>query len=339
MGSGRWDSGTYRAAATTRAATGTSAFHYTDVTMSHTPRSARKAHDLLSPLRKVKEGPREGQNVNESLITDEHPNPTPISVWFDVTGSMGHIPRVLQEKLPNLLGVLLLKGYLDDPQISFGAIGDAYSDVVPVQVAPFESDNRLDEHLGNIYLEGGGGGGNHESYELFFYALARKTYSENYETNGHKGYAFLILDEANYSRVEAGQVKKIFDDDIQPISIEEIIAEAQEKFEVFVIIPTEGGYRDTNLGTWKRLVGEQNAIALDKADAVCETIAMLIGSIEGYDTGEITDDLKDVGSDLVAVASAANAVATAGVRGRGGVATVSGGGLTVADDDDADVRL
>lgn len=338
MGSGGYSAATYHAAAATRTATGKSAFEYSDTTMSRTPYHERKAHELLDPKRKVKEGPREGQNVNESLITDEHPNPTPVSVWFDVTGSMGHIPRVLQQKLPSLLGVLLLKGYVDDPQISFGAMGDAKSDRVPVQVSPYESDNRLDEHLGNIYLEGGGGGGNHESYELALYALARKTYLETYETDGKKAYAFLVLDEASYLGVTPAEVAEIFDDAVQPITLEEIVAEVQEKFELFVIIPVQGGYKDTNLPFWKNIVGPQHAIALDNADAVCETIAMLIGSIEGYDVDEITDDLKDTGADIVAVASAVNAVATAGVSGGGGVARISGE-LGISDTDGDTGRL
>ena len=76
------------------------------------------------------------------------------------------MPRVLQTKLPQLLGLLLRKGYASDPQIMFGAIGDATCDRVPLQVGQFESDNRMDDDLGRIVLEGGGGGQMTESYEL-----------------------------------------------------------------------------------------------------------------------------------------------------------------------------
>ena len=57
----------------------------------------------------------------------------------------------------------------------FGAIGDATCDRVPLQVGQFESDNRMDDDLGRIVLEGGGGGQQTESYELAMYFMARHT--------------------------------------------------------------------------------------------------------------------------------------------------------------------
>jgi hypothetical protein len=45
-----------------------------------------------------------------------------------------------------------------DPQIMFGAIGDATCDRAPLQVGQFESDNRMDDDLGRILLEGGDAG-------------------------------------------------------------------------------------------------------------------------------------------------------------------------------------
>ena len=57
----------------------------------------------------------------------------------------------------------------------FGAIGDATCDRAPLQVGQFESDNRMDDDLGRILLEGGGGGQKTESYELAMYFMARHT--------------------------------------------------------------------------------------------------------------------------------------------------------------------
>ena len=98
-----------------------------------------------------------------------------IAVLFDVTGSMRGVPRILQAKLPQLIGLLLRKGYVAHPQIMFGAIGDATCDRAPLQVGQFESGNRIDEDLGQILLEGGGGGQKTESYELAMYFMARHT--------------------------------------------------------------------------------------------------------------------------------------------------------------------
>ena len=94
---------------------------------------------------------------------------------FDVTGSMGSVPRTLQAKLPQLLGLLLRKNYAEHPQIIFGAIGDATVDRAPLQIGQFESDNRMDGDLERILLEGGGGGQKTESYELAMYFMARHT--------------------------------------------------------------------------------------------------------------------------------------------------------------------
>ena len=128
MGSGRWDYNAYEAAEAYRRANGRSAFDYNDRVLSSTPRNQWRAHPDLEPY---------GVAVRESRDSAEHPASLAISVLFDVTGSMGGVPRVLQTKLADLHGLLLRKGYVDHPQIMFGAIGDAYSDRVPLQVGQF----------------------------------------------------------------------------------------------------------------------------------------------------------------------------------------------------------
>jgi hypothetical protein len=158
MGSGRWSTNVYDAAARYRAVTGASAFAYSDG-------GARDVHPQLDPS-----GIR-----RESRDSDEHPRSLAVAVLFDVTGSMRQVPRALQAKLPQLLGLLLRQGYADHPQILFGAIGDATCDRVPLQIGQFESDNRMDDDLGRIVLEGGGGGQKTESYELAMYFMARHT--------------------------------------------------------------------------------------------------------------------------------------------------------------------
>src|SRR5690606_17085408 len=99
-----------------------------------------------------------GVTVRESRDSADHPEALAIAVLFDVTGSMGNVPRTLQTKLPDLLGLLLRKGYVEHPHILFGAIGDATCDRAPLQIGQFEADNRMDDDLERILLEGGGGG-------------------------------------------------------------------------------------------------------------------------------------------------------------------------------------
>ncbi|MCB0184778.1 MAG: hypothetical protein KDE31_10955, partial [Caldilineaceae bacterium] len=104
--------------------------------------------------------------TRQSRDSVAHPESVAIAVIFDVTGSMGTVPRILQTKLGKLMRLLTERGYLAHPQVLFGAVGDAYTDSVPLQIGQFESGLEMDDDLSKIYLEGGGGGQVHESYEL-----------------------------------------------------------------------------------------------------------------------------------------------------------------------------
>jgi len=292
MGSGTWSTDVYAAAASYRRATGASAF-------AHTDSGARHVHPALDPY---------GVTVRESRDSDEHPRSLAISVLFDVTGSMCSVPRTLQAKLPELLGLILRKGYVADPHIMFGAIGDATCDRAPLQVGQFESDNRMDDDLGRILLEGGGGGQMTESYELAMYFMARHTSMDCWEKRGKRGYLFLMGDELAYAKVKKAEVKRIIGDDLKrDIPIAEIVAELKERFDVYYIIPSGTFHADDPklLGFWRGLLG-QNVIRLDDLDAVCETIALTVGLGEdAIDLDEGLEHLEEVGSTAGEVVSRA----------------------------------
>jgi hypothetical protein len=295
MGSGRWSTNVYDAAARFRAATGASAFAYSDS-------GAGRTHPDLDP---------HGVPVRESRDSAEHPHSVAIAVLFDVTGSMRAVPRVLQAKLPQLLGLLLRKGYAADPQIMFGAIGDATCDRAPLQVGQFESDNRMDDDLGRILLEGGGGGQKTESYELALYFMARHTETDCYGKRGRRGYLFIIGDEMAYSRVKPAEVRQVIGDELgQPLPVAELAAEVTAKWDTYYILPAGASYvGDAQvLGFWRDLLG-QNVIELSDLDAVCETIALTVGL--GEDAISLDDglaDLSDVGSAAGPAVSKALAV-------------------------------
>jgi hypothetical protein len=282
MGSGIWSTDVYDAADRYRRATGTSAFAYSDS-------GARTVHPRLDPR----------DALRESRDSAEHPESVAIAVLFDVTGSMRYVPRVLQAKLPQLLGLLLRKGYVRDPQIMFGAIGDATCDRVPLQIGQFESDNRMDEDLGRIVLEGGGGGQMTESYELALYFMARHTSIDCYERRGRRGYLFIIGDEMAYRRVKGREVRQVIGDHLpEDLSLRRVVEEARQKYDVYYLLPAGSSYAGDPavLDFWRDLLG-QNAVELDDLEAVCETIALAVGLGEGtvdLDTG--LHDLADVGS-------------------------------------------
>lgn len=303
MGSSSWSDDFYSARAKTRASTGSSAFVYSDKVTKLSPRSSWVVHDSLNPK----------DVIRESKDSEEHPNSNSVAVLFDVTGSMGNIPVELQKKLPNLLGILIQKGYLEDPQILFGAIGDATCDKVPLQIGQYESGNEMEDHLGNILIEQGGGGGSHESYELGMYFFAKKVKMDCYEKRGDKGYLFTIGDELPYMNVSKRQIKDIIGDDVQvDIAIEDVIKMLNEKYHYFHILPSSaswGGNNEIRDG-WISLLS-QNVLHLDNHDAVCETIAMTIGINEdviGVDDG--ISDLKDYGVSDNITTSVSKAVST-----------------------------
>ena len=286
MGSGRWSTNVYEEHSRFRAASGRSTFDYSD-TLHRSGRVAWKVHDSLNPYR-VK--------VRESRDSAEHPASNSIAVLFDVTGSMGQVPVTLQKKLPELLGLLLRKNYINDPQILFGAIGDATCDAVPLQMGQFESDNRMDQNLEDIFLEGGGGGQQTESYELAMYFMARHTQTDCYDRRGKKGYLFLIGDEMAYPEVNRAEVRENIGDGLeQNVVLDDLVKELRQRYHVFFILPRAASYgsNPTILGFWRRLLG-QNVLELAETEAVCETIALTIGMSEGtIDLAGGIADLKE----------------------------------------------
>lgn len=286
MGSGKWSTNVYDERRRKKAAAGQSTFYYSD-TMHRTPRSNWCVHETLDPLGKIR----------ESRDSEEHPLSTAIGVMFDVTGSMGMVPRILQQKLPDLLGLLIRKDYVNDPQILFGAIGDATCDRIPLQIGQFESDNRMDENLENIFIEGGGGGQRRESYELAMYFFARHTDIDCWNKRQHKGYLFIIGDEMSYPAVNRQQVAEHIMPELETgIATTQIVRELRERYHVFYILPKAASYGgdETILWHWRELLGE-HVLELDDSSAVCETIALAIGMLEGtinLNSGQ--DDLRDL---------------------------------------------
>ncbi|TYB43578.1 hypothetical protein [Actinomadura chibensis] len=284
MGSGHWSTDVYAARASYRASTGASAFAYSDG-------GATAVHPDLDPC---------GVKVRESRDSDDHPESLAIGVLFDVTGSMRNVPRTLQAKLPDLLGLLLRKGYVEHPHILFGAVGDATCDRAPLQVGQFEADNRMDDDLGKILLEGGGGGQMTESYELAMYFMARHTSIDCFDRRGKRGYLFMIGDELAYPKVKRREVARVIGDELaEDVPVEEIVRELRRRYEVYFIIP-EGAYHSGSRELrdfWQGLLG-QNVLYLDDLDAVCETIALTIGLAEdAIDLDEGLEHLAEAGSD------------------------------------------
>lgn len=298
MGYGSFRDSDYSSRVSNRAATGTPTFVYDSAVKAG---KASGVHDSLNIKNKIR----------EARDSAEHPESVPIGVIFDVTGSMSSVPAAMQKKLPELMGLLLRKGYVKDPQILFGAVGDYYSDNVPLQIGQFESGIEMDDNITHIYLEGNGGGTRHESYQNALYFFAHRTATDAWDKRKAKGYLFVVGDELPYAKSTREELQSLVDEKVErDFTVEEIVQVAQEKWNVFYILPKGTSYYDRpdHKEAWQKLLGPEHVLMLEDPDAVCELVGMTIGLMEGAVPGDaIPDALKDVG----ATARTASVVSTA----------------------------
>lgn len=313
MGGGRWDTSSYVSAASTRAASGIDDFDYDKKVKTG---RARGVNALLDP--KTVAGPSSplaGQAIRESRDGPDHPESLPIAVFFDVTGSMGQIPVVLQQKLAKLMDVVIAKAGVKDPQILVGAIGDSspsyrasgMTDEYPFQVGQFESDNRFDEALRAIILEGGGGGQVKESYALAYRFAAYHTATDAWDKRGKKGYLFTMGDEMPWDTVTKKEVETIFGVTAEADeTVEELLAKALERWEVFHLFSMDGSYpNETRIHErWRKLLGER-FVKVEDSSLICEIIAGLIYMLEtAADVDKVISDLGTTGAAGRAVRNA-----------------------------------
>jgi hypothetical protein len=306
MGGGAWDPRAYSSAKASRAASGVDDFDYDNKVKTG---RARGIHPDLDPKKLAgATSPVAGKPIRESRDSDEHPESLPIAVIFDVTGSMGGIPRVLQQKLTSLMDVVIAKADVKDPQVLVGAVGDYHSDQYPFQVGQFESDNRFDEQLRNIILEGNGGGQAMESYALAYRFAAYHTATDSFEKRGKKGYFFTMGDEAPWPTVTAGEVKDIFGVEADgDETVEELLAKAQETWEIYHLYCMDGSYPNSAdiHEKWRKLLGER-FVKIDDSSLVCEIIAGIVNMLETAKSVDLVVD--DIGLKGTAAASVKNAL-------------------------------
>ncbi len=201
--------------------------HYSQ-DIAHENRSSEPqwvARDAVHTTLDPKAGHREVNNV------------TPIVVAMDVTRSRGDDTKRLYEQLPTLMDRLEQRGYVDGPGISFAAVGDAFSDVAPLQVGQFEGDNRLDKVLSNIWIEEGGGGTGQESYELAAWYYSGTDCVRLGAGEGGKGFFFFVGDEGFYPHVSGAHRASILGQEDADVNSAAAFAALGEKFHIFLIYP------------------------------------------------------------------------------------------------------
>lgn len=303
MGGGTWTTQAYDFSTKTKIDTGTT-FAYSDYAKSH---RIDEAHEDLRIL-------AEGKPVTrESRDSDEHPESTPIVIAFDVTGSMGGNPAILQRELKGLFGMLIRKDVVSDPQIAIGAYGDTHCDRVPIQFSQFESDNRIDDNLDNVYLEMGGGGNMGETSTALAWYVANHVVTDAWEKRGKRGYMFLIGDECALDITES-QAKEFLGDGHGVTAFDAFNALLKKWDTYFLLVNNYASKMQHSQQKYTDMLGSDHVIVLESTESAPAVIAALIGlAEETVDANALSTELAESGFSTDVAVSAANA--TVGLAG------------------------
>lgn len=221
-------------------------------------------------------------SFREARKSDVNPNPTPIMLVADVTGSMGYLAKQVVVELSTIIKSINESLVVSDPQIAIGAVGDVECDTYPLQITQFESGIALCDQAEDLYVERGGGGNGFESYDLPWLFAATKVIAD---LDNRKGYIFTIGDEPPPTdNIDVAQYKHHFGNDVEIMCPSKSFAEASKKFNIFHLIIENGGYcaraPERVIPPWKELVGN-NAILIDDISALSDIIIAIINVNEG----------------------------------------------------------
>lgn len=268
---------------------------YRSTTSYHTKSAAEVfshgVNEKLDPRNvKVGKGERVGLQLRESIISDENPNPTPIILGLDVTGSMGSIAhQIATDMLPKLMTQIHETGVVSDPHVMFMGIDDVFAQGHgALQVSYFEPDLRIVEQLRQMWLVGNGGGNGSESYDLAWYFAGRYTYLEGFEKQGRKGFLFTFGDEpAPFQRVSTNDLQTIFGPGAyESMAPKDSLRAAQEKFQVFHVIVEHGSSQRVVRESWVDMLG-QNAIFLRNTKCLTDVVIATMAIANGADVHDV----------------------------------------------------
>lgn len=257
---------------------------------------ATKSREEIFQKRSINEDfdPRK-VTFRESCDSDKNPNSTALIFGLDVTGSMGMIAeRIAKEGLGTLVGGMYEREPVTDPHLMMMAIGDVTCDSYPLQVTQFEADIRIADQLVDLYLEGGGGGNHYESYDLAWAFAATKTKIDCWNKRQKKGYLFTIGDEMPPVTASNELMKSKAGVTFQSrMKAEDVLAQAQETYDVFHVVVEEGSYVRRHgakevYDAWHKLLGKRT-ILLSNHNHISEVILSVIEVSEGKDPEAVID--------------------------------------------------
>lgn len=212
----------------------------TDYSLKSREEIFRQSH--LCPEMDIRKKP-----VRESRDSEEHPESFPIIIALDETGSMGMVPeQLIKSAFPDIIKLIMEAG-IKNPQVCFCGFGDVQGcrEEAPVQIGEFESsDDLMEKWLQSIYLEGCGGGNNGEDPQMIWYVAARHMKTDAFEKRGKKGVLITISDEPVHKHTPKYAITSYIGDGCaKDLITSDILAEVQEKWDVYHIHIEHGSYR------------------------------------------------------------------------------------------------
>lgn len=302
MGNGRWDSGSWSNYAAASVSGKSQSQIFTATGLADEYDTAKIA------MRESRDGPL-------------NPASTPIILASDVTGSMGRSAHVLMQSGLNTLATELYdRGPVTDAHVMVMAVGDARTDVAPLQATQFEADIRIADQVRALYVEGNGGANHGESYSGAHLFAALKTAHDAYQVRRRKGFVFTIGDEPIHDGMTRDEIRRVLGLDVEAdVSARDALDMARRTYEVFHVVLRNEGYAahdlDRVLSTWRPLLGER-VILLDRMELLAETVVSAIQVVEGAHKDAVAASWASRGDGTSLVV--ANAIRDLTASGRGG---------------------
>lgn len=210
----------------------------------------------------------------------------PIVFALDVTGSMGEWTKIIYDKMPMFYGQIMMKNYLEDPSISFCAIGDHGGDNAPLQCTEFGRGNEIDQLIGKIYLEGNGQGNGIEGYEMSTYFYDTRVSLKNCQIP----FMFITGDESYYDEVSPNVVLGLLGVPVkEKICGKTAIQNAMKKYNLFIV---KKYYDDTSIKKWTSALGSERVLNIKTPKACVDIILGAIALTSGART--LDEYIKDL---------------------------------------------
>lgn len=268
---------------------------------SSATRSATMASSYMSRAAKDDYLPK-NIALRESRNSTANPASTPVVIALDCSGSMQDLALSAVKNIGTLMSEIYDRKPVTDPHIMAMFFDDVhFSGPGSLQVTQFESSMVIIDQLKDLYFVNNGGGNRSESNHLPLHFVNNKVEADAF-ADGRKGFFFEMGDELVPPPLTPEQLKIIYGPDFEasePVSYETLLAQAEENWHVFHIVPTRGR-RDyeAQITDWRRVLG-QRVIVLDDIEKLAEVLVATMQVIAGADKAVVAASFTDPGTALV----------------------------------------